>query len=125
MDAVDAAADGTWKEAREYGRYWNDPEIQWVKVPDTNIAKTGGKKRWGALSGKYVRAEIWRDLNEINIANNPGTWRKLLTQWKKNKTARNPVVHMNNVMSNVMFMDLADVRDARPCRWHQGLCQGQ
>ena len=102
--------DHQWKEGSEYGRYWNDPEIQWVKVPDTNIAQTGGKKRWGALAGKYVRAEIWRDLNEVNIANTPGPWRKLLTQWKKNKTARNPVVHMNNVMSNVMLMDLADVR---------------
>ena len=103
--------DGQWKEASEYSRLWEkDPEIRWVKVPDTTIEKTGGKKRWGALAGKFVRAEIWRDLNEVDIANRPGTWRVLLTQWKKNKTARNPVVHMNNVMSNVMFMDLADVR---------------
>lgn len=103
-----------WRTAEEYsgkgGRYWTDPEIAWVKVPDTVISDTGGKKRWGALSGKYVRAEIWRDLNETDIAMTPGTWRKLLTQWKLNKTARNPVVHMNNVMSNMMFMDLADVR---------------
>ena len=102
--------DGTWKEGSEYSRFWEDQKIRWVKVPDTNIQGTGGKKRWGALSGKWVRAEIWRDLNEVNIANNPGTWRILLTQWKKNKTARNPVVHMNNIISNLMFMDLADVR---------------
>ena len=107
---TDQPPDGSWKEGSEYSRFWNDPNIRWVKVPDTAISKTGGKKRWGALSGKYVRAEIWRDLNEINIANNPGTWRILLTQWKKNKTARSPVVHMNNVVSNVIFMDLADVR---------------
>jgi hypothetical protein len=99
-----------WKEGSEYSRFWNDPEIQWVKVPDTNISDTGGKKRWGALAGKWVRAEIWRDLNEVQVANNPGVWRTLLSQWKKNKTARNPVVHMNNVMSNLMLMDLADVR---------------
>src|SRR5690606_2495414 len=30
--------------------------------------------------------------------------------WKLNKTARNPVVHMNNIMSNLLFMDMADVR---------------
>ena len=106
--------DASWKAGGEYGvmggRYWEDPNIRWVKVPDTVIEKTGGKKRWGALSGKFVRAEIWRDLNEINIANNPGVWRKLFTQWKRNKTARNPVVHMNNIVSNLMFMDLADVR---------------
>lgn len=103
-----------WRTAEEYsergGRYWTDPEIAWVKVPETVISNTGGKKRWGALAGKYVRAEIWRDLNETQIAMTPGTWRKLLTQWKLNKTARNPVVHMNNIMSNMMFMDLADVR---------------
>ena len=106
--------EASWKAGGEYGvtggRYWEDPNIRWVKVPDTVIEKTGGKKRWGALSGKFVRAEIWRDLNEINIANNPGVWRKLFTQWKRNKTARNPVVHMNNIVSNLMFMDLADVR---------------
>ena len=103
-------SDGQWKDASEYGRALEDPNIGWVKVPDTNIANTGGKKRWGALAGKCVRAEIWRDLNEINIANNPGTWRTLMTQFKKNKTGRNPVVHMNNIMSNVVLMDLADVR---------------
>lgn len=99
-----------WKEAAEYGRFWTDPEIGWVKVPDTEISSTGGKKRWGALAGKFVRAEIWRDLNEVDQAQRPSTYRKLLTIWKLNKTARNPVVHMNNIMSNVLFMDLADVR---------------
>lgn len=99
-----------WRDASEFRRTWNDPEIQWVRVPDTEIPKTGGKKRWGALSGKWVRAEIWRDLNEIDIMNKPGTWRRLLTQWKLNKTARSPVVHMNNIMSNVMFMDMANIR---------------
>lgn len=99
-----------WKDASEYSQHWNDAEIQWVKVPDTAIPKTGGKKRWGALSGKWVRAEIWRDLNELNIASTPGVWRKLLGQWKLNHTSRHPVVHMNNIMSNLTFMDLADVR---------------
>jgi hypothetical protein len=102
--------DGTWKNADEYSRYWNDPEVRWVKVPDTNISNTGGKKRWGALSGKYVRSEIWRDLNELNIAQNPTVWRRLFRQWKMNKTARHPGVHMNNIISNVAFMDMADVR---------------
>jgi ddrB-like ParB superfamily domain/Zeta toxin len=106
--------DGTWKDGGEYnvmnGRYWEDPDIRWVKVPDTNIDKTGGRKKWGGLAGKFVRAEIWRDLNELNFAQNPGTWRKIYRQWKGNHTFRHPVVHMNNVMSNLMFMDMADVR---------------
>jgi len=85
-------------------------KADWVEVPDTTVAQSAGTKQWGALSGGYVRAEIWRDLNELDKMHNPGTWRKILTQWKLNKTARSPVVHMNNVISNVVLMDLADVR---------------
>lgn len=82
---------------------------EWVKVPDSTIP--GAKaKRWGALSGMYVRAEIWRDLNELDRMQTPSFWQSILTQWKLNKTARNPVVHMNNIMSNMIFMDMADIR---------------
>ena len=83
--------------------------VDWVKVPTGKIPNTQTSK-WGALAGGYVRAEIWRDLNELDKMHSTGLWRELLTQWKQNKTARSPVVHMNNVMSNMMFMDLADVR---------------
>ena len=82
---------------------------EWVHVPETKLPGTN-RPQWGALSGRYIRAEIWRDLHELNKMRTPGVWRKLLTQWKLNKTARNPVVHMNNVVSNLMLMDLADVR---------------
>jgi proteasome lid subunit RPN8/RPN11 len=84
--------------------------FEWVQVPSDPITKTGGKKRWGALAGRYVRAEIWKDLTELDAMNQKGPWQKLLTQWKLNKTARHPVVHMNNVMSNLTLMDLIDVR---------------
>ncbi|TIW23769.1 MAG: hypothetical protein E5V63_24210 [Mesorhizobium sp.] len=99
-----------WVEADQYRRHWNDREVGWVKVPDTTISDTGGKKRWGSLAGKWVRSEIWRDLNEIEVMNRPSTWRMLLTQFKKNKTVRSLVTHMNNVMSNLMLMDMQDVR---------------
>lgn len=102
--------DQGWKNASEYGRFWNDPTIEWVKVPDEAIPNSGGKKKWGALAGRFVRAEIWRDINETAIAQQPSLWRKLLGIWKLNKTARSPITHMNNVMSNVMFMDIADIR---------------
>lgn len=101
---------GNWVNAGEYRRIRQDPSVEWVKVSDTSIPKSGGKKRWGALAGMYVRAEIWRDLNEIDIMSRPNLWTQFLTQWKLNKTARSPVVHMNNIMSNLVFMDLADVR---------------
>ena len=85
-------------------------KADWVKMPDSGIKGSSIAKSWGALSGGYVRPEIWRDLNELDKMHTPGTWRQVLTQWKLNKTARSPVVHMNNVMSNFLLMDMADVR---------------
>lgn len=102
-------AKGTWKNAGEYNRYWTDPDIEWVRVPTTHIAETDTPK-YGALAGKFVRAEIWRDMAELERMQTPTWWTVLLNQWKLNKTARSPVVHMNNVMSNLMLMDMADVR---------------
>ena len=102
--------DTKWVEASDYSALLARSDIVWVKVPDTNIADTGGKKKYGALAGRFVRSEIWRDLNEIDLMMRPSVWRKAMTQWKLNKTARSPVVHMNNIMSNLVFMDMADVR---------------
>lgn len=93
----------------EYSRMRMHVGVDWVKVPDVTIERSGAKK-WGMLSGRYIRPEIWRDLNELDRMRTQGSWRKLLNQWKINKTARSPVVHMNNVMSNLVLMDLADVR---------------
>jgi hypothetical protein len=98
-----------WTEGSR-GRLATYTDHEWVHVPTVAIPKTGGAKKWGALSGMYVRSEIWRDLVEQNQLQVPGAWRAFLTQWKLNKTARNPVVHMNNIMSNFLFMDLADIR---------------
>lgn len=102
-------APGTWREASEYKRFNPQLDVEWVKVPDTEIPKSK-TKRYGSLAGMYVRAEIWRDMRELEVMQNPIFWTKMLTQWKLNKTARSPVVHMNNVMSNAVLMDLADVR---------------
>ena len=103
-----------WLDAAEWSaqrqRAWKHGDIEWVRVPETEIPNSGGKKRWGGLAGRWVREEIWRDLNEIDLMSRPGMWRSLLTQWKLNKTARSPVVHMNNVMSNFVLMDMIDVR---------------
>jgi hypothetical protein len=98
----------TWKDASEYNRFWADPNVQWVKVPDTTIPKSR-TKRFGALAGMYVRADIWRDIAEMEALSKPNLWDAIVRQWKINKTARSPVTHMNNIMSNVMLMDMADV----------------
>ena len=101
---------GRWVDAADFRRLWEDPTVEWVRVPDTAIPDTGGKKRWGALAGRWVRSEIWRDLNELDLMQNPNTWARLLRIWKTNKTARSPVTHANNILSNFMLMDMADIR---------------
>lgn len=110
---TDVPSEG-WMDAAEWsrtgGRFIKKAGIEWIKVPTTTIPGSGGTQRWGAISGMYVREEIWRDINEMEIMSTPGVWRTLLTTWKLNKTARSPVVHMNNVMSNFVFMDMADIR---------------
>ncbi|MBL4768231.1 MAG: hypothetical protein JKY94_11030 [Rhodobacteraceae bacterium] len=78
-------------------------------MPETKVSNTE-TYTYGALAGRFVRAEIWRDLNELENMNSRNWYQKVLTQWKLNKTARSPVVHMNNVMSNMLLMDMADVR---------------
>jgi DNA repair protein RadC len=83
---------------------------EWVLVPDTKIGKTANVKRWGDLAGKYIKAEIWNDISQLAEMRTPGMWDKMLTTWKLNKTALNPVVHTNNVMSNLGLMDVIDVR---------------
>ncbi len=84
-------------------------DVDWVKVPDTKIPKSQARV-YGALAGKLVRAEIFQDMNQQQALMKKGVWKTILTQFKLNKTARNPVVHFNNVMSNISLMDLADVR---------------
>ena len=81
--------------------------VDWVKVPDTLIPKSS-TKRWGALAGGYIRASIWRDLNELQKMQNVGAWGWLLREWKKNKTSRSPTVHFNNTIGNVVLAELYD-----------------
>jgi hypothetical protein len=100
---------GTIADAAKANRLSTFAGVDWVRVPDSKIPKSGAPY-WGDLAGKWVRPEIWRDLNELDKMQAAGTWRKVLTQWKLNKTARSPVVHFNNVMSNMLLMDMADVR---------------
>ena len=82
---------------------------EWVRVPATGIKKSQAKV-YGALAGRVVRAEIYQDLNQVNQMQQASIWKTIMTTFKLNKTARNPVVHFNNIMSNMVLMDMADVR---------------
>ena len=83
-------------------------------IPTTDIGKTGGKKRFGALAGKYVPEEIYKNLvaaNKYVRTESEGfykNYRKLNSVWKVSKTAWNPTVHVNNIMSNFVLHDLVD-----------------
>ncbi len=102
---------GTWINAGDVsGRMSTATGHEWVRVPDSTIPGTGGKKTWGALAGNWVRSEIWRDLNQIDQMGRQSFMDTVMRQWKMNKTSRSPVTHMNNIMSNVWLMDMADVR---------------
>ena len=95
-------------EAAEAGSVSPYLGIGWVQVPDTLIPKSN-QKRWGVLSGGWIRACIWRDMVELNKMQNPGTWHWLLRQYKQNKTSRSFGVHFNNTMSNVFLADMHDL----------------
>ena len=77
------------------------------KLKGTNIAK------FGNLAGKYVDPTVLNDLKSIdssrNLSRNPvfKTYQELLRAWKVGKTALNPAVHVNNIMSNFMLYDLS------------------
>lgn len=83
-------------------------QIQEGRVPGTKLAK------FGNLEGKFVPKEVYDDLNQLR------TIKQITDQsfvqwylyahnaWKVGKTALNPVVHVNNVMSNFPLYDLSD-----------------
>ena len=84
------------------------------QMPTTEMGKTLGKKRYGELAGKYVPEEVYKNLVatrkylDMESAGFYKNYRKLNSLWKVSKTAWNPTVHVNNVMSNFVLHDLVD-----------------
>ena len=89
-------------------------ELNLVKIPDTIIDKTLGKRVYGNLGGKYLPKEIADNLFRTHryATTKPSEFYKkyrILNQtWKISKTAWNPTVHVNNTLSNVVLYDLVD-----------------
>ena len=94
-----------------------DPD--WVKMPKTTIKNSGGVPEYGSLAGKWVPKEVDADIRWANtfkryergdtVAGVIGqVHHKMLQYWKRGKTSLNPVVHMNNIMSNHILYDLVD-----------------
>ena len=87
-----------------------------VKMPTTRIdpQNPASRFRYGNLADKYVPEEVYKDLLSTTKHYNTmgsGFWRKykkLNSVWKVSKTAWNPTVHTNNIVSNFILHDLID-----------------
>lgn len=83
----------------------------WVRVPETTIAGTNAKK-YGKLAGQHIPGPMWNDIRQLNAAPFQPLgegFAKFMSGWKTAKTALSPTVHVNNIMSNFMMADFADV----------------
>ena len=89
-----------------------DLRSKYRQMPTTALSKTGGKLRYGNLAGKYVPEEVYKNLlathNYYQKSAFLKNYRTLNSYWKVSKTAWNPTVHVNNIMSNVILHDLVD-----------------
>jgi hypothetical protein len=109
----DIATYKMYDDVSKMKQYVSDEPVEgWVQISTDKIPKTN-VTRYGNLAGKYVSPEVAKDLQGLEFTRglnrNPlfRTYRDALTAWKTGKTALNPAVHMNNVVSNVMIYDLS------------------
>ena len=86
-----------------------DPKVvdgkEWIHVPNTKVNKNSPLKKYGALSGQYVRPDIWAALRHHGRAPFGNSlpiqlYRGAINRWKLWKTVYNPVTHFNNTFSN-------------------------
>ena len=86
-------------------------KLNLVQVPESKRPGTI-QFTYGKLAGKFIPREVYENIFQINkIAEGPKTpffrgYRALNQIWKASKTAWNPTVHVNNVMSNFILHDL-------------------
>ena len=118
FDDISKHKDWTWhddsvppnsEDSTNRGRFGTYSKVDWVKVP-SSVIKGTKVNTYGSLAGKYIKSELWRDIQGLESMHQRTWWNEVMTMFKMNKTARNPVVHMNNVMSNFVLMDMIDVR---------------
>ena len=88
-----------------------------VVVPNTTLRGTDTKS-YGELAEKnmYVHKDVMNDIKRmVKLTNEKVEMEELVRAfdkgqaiWKKSKTAWNPAVHANNVMSNFVLLDFSD-----------------
>ena len=98
------------KDGRNSIQVYADNE--YVLVPETKVKGTKLNK-YGALAGTYIPGALWNDIRQtVNLTADSWygrLWDDLLRAWKISKTALSPAVHTNNIMSNFIMADIADV----------------
>ena len=87
-------------------------EKKLVKMPGT-IREGTVQPVYGKLANKHVPEEVYNNLVAMNKASQSPKgffkgYRFLNQIWKSSKTAWNPTVHVNNIVSNLMLTDLVD-----------------
>jgi hypothetical protein len=88
-------------------------KLNLVQVPESKRPGTI-QFTYGKLAGKFIPREVYENIFQINkIAEGPKTpffrgYRALNQIWKASKTAWNPTVHVNNMVSNLVLLDLVD-----------------
>lgn len=87
------------------------PSEGYSYIPETEIPDTGGLKRYGMLSGMYVKDDILSHISQFEQNDNEFQkfYKAALSKWKEGKTVLNPVTHMNNFVSNVTMAHFAGV----------------
>ena len=107
-----------------------NPLKNWKQVSAATIKDTS-INRYGNLAGKYVPEEIYNDIiastYHRDFMRSPAgrTYLKMLSVWKKSKTAWNPAVHMNNTLSNVILYDYADASYRHLYRGAKAIIEGE
>ena len=97
----------------EYANLPQELKDKVIKMPETKISGTD-RLRYGSLAGKYVPEEVYKDLiSATKFYNTTGKgygkfYREANSLWKVSKTAWNPTVHTNNIVSNFVLHDLID-----------------
>lgn len=89
------------------------PQKGWVQLPES--------KKLGALSGKYVPAEIEYDIKELSKAEPMSDFMKMIADanrvWKGTKTILDTGVITSNMASNVILADFAGLPPQRVDVW--------
>jgi hypothetical protein len=88
------------------------PRDGWIEVPSGKVDKESPLRKYGALSGKWVRPDVWAGLKGYGrspLGNSPAAklYRGALAKWKLWHTADNPVTHFNNLHSNTQMLFLS------------------